>query len=176
LDEDSSVNSYQGKIVRVTLETVKLPDGHLFELERVWHPGGAAAVALDEQGQVCLLRQYRAIASDWIWEVPAGKRDQGEDPGETIRREVREEAGVEARQWTALGSYFSSPGIFDEVIHLYLARELRLGERAPEPHELIEVHWFPLDAALEMADRGEIVDGKTLVALYRTRDLLQHGQ
>ena len=169
------MNSYQGKIVRVTVETVELPDGRSFELERVWHPGGAAAVALDEQGKVCLLRQYRAIASAWIWEVPAGKRDNGEDPGDTIRRELREEAGIEARQWTGLGSYFSSPGIFDEVIHLWLARGLSFGEREPEPHELIEVHWFPLDQALEMADRGEIVDGKTLVALYRARDLLRRG-
>lgn len=163
---------YRGKIVDVSVETVSLPDGQEFELEHVWHPGGAAVVAVDGENRVCLLRQYRAIAKTWLWEVPAGKRDDGEEPLRTIQRELREEAGASAGEWIPLGQYYSSPGIFDEVIFLWLALNLAEVERDPEPHELIEVHWLDLDRVMEMARAGDIVDGKSLVALYRARDLL----
>ncbi len=175
MSRQSSRVKYQGKIVRVTVENVMLPDGRTFELERVWHPGGAAAVAIDGDGRICLLRQYRPVADGWMWEIPAGKRDQVEDPLQTIHRELREEAGITANQWTSLGRYYSSPGIFDEVIHLWLARDLSQGERQPEPHELIEVHWVEADRAMAMADSGEIDDGKTLIALCRVRELLRRG-
>jgi 8-oxo-dGTP pyrophosphatase MutT (NUDIX family) len=167
---------YRGKIVDVSVETVSLPDGQKFELEHVWHPGGAAAVAVDGEKRVCLLRQYRPIARDWMWEVPAGKRDDGEEPLQTIQRELREEAGVTAGQWIPLGRYYSSPGIFDELIHLWLADDLSEAERDPEPHELIEVHWLDLDRAMDMVRDGQIVDGKTAIALYRAHDILNgHG-
>lgn len=175
MSRQSSPVKYQGKIVRVTVEDVVLPDGRTFELERVWHPGGAAAVAIDGDGRICLLRQYRPVTDGWMWEIPAGKRDENEDPLQTIRRELREEAGISAEQWTPLGSYYSSPGIFDEVIHLWLARGLSHGERQPEPHELIEVHWVEPARAMAMVDNGEIDDGKTLIGLCRARELLRRG-
>lgn len=172
MTDKSPENVYQGRIVRVTVGEVALPNGHRMMLERVWHPGGAAVVALHGNGDVCLLRQYRAIAASWLWEIPAGKRDHGEPPELTASRELAEEAGSRAASWSSLGRYYSSPGIFDEVIHLYLAQELTPVAAAHERHEVIEVHWLPLGEALAMADAGEIIDGKTLVGLYRAAALL----
>jgi ADP-ribose pyrophosphatase len=167
---------YQGRIITLDLETVTLPNGSTMELEIVRHPGGAAVVALDDDGRVCLLRQYRHIAGGWVWELPAGKLDPGEGPFSTAQRELEEEAGVRAGQWKELGRHISSPGIFSEIIHLYLARDLRPATQSHEEHEVIEVHWIPFDEAVDMACRGEITDGKTLIGLMRTRLCLDAGE
>jgi ADP-ribose pyrophosphatase len=143
------------------------------DLEIVRHPGGAAAVALDADGQVCLLRQYRHVAGGWIWELPAGKLDDGEAPRSAAERELAEEAGVAAERWEDLGSELSSPGIFSEVIHLYLARDLRPVEPNTEEHEVLEVHWIPMAQALEWAQTGEIRDAKTVVGLFRAAARLE---
>lgn len=167
---------YRGKIIEVAVETVKLPNGATAELEIVHHPGGAAALALDEDERVCLLRQYRHAANGWLWELPAGKLSPGEAPEAAARRELQEEAGIRAGEWHSLGLMASSPGVFTEVIHLYLARRLRLGAAAPDAHEVIEVHWMPLAQALAWACSGEIVDAKTLIALFRAYEFLErHG-
>ena len=165
---------YAGKVVDLGLDTVKLPNGELVELEIVCHPGGAAAVAVDEQGRVCLLRQYRHAAGGWLWELPAGKIDAGETPAGTARRELIEEAGVEADDWTDLGFLFSSPGVFTEIIHLYLARGLHLVARKHESGEVIEVHWIPLSQAVRWCADGTISDAKTLIGLFRTEATTRH--
>ena len=115
---------YKGKVLKLNVERVKLPNGAVVELEVAHHPGGAAVVALDADGRVCLLRQYRHAAGGWITELPAGKIDNREPPLECARRELAEEAGVTARYWKRLGQFFSSPGVFTEVIHVFLARGL----------------------------------------------------
>lgn len=158
---------YHGPVVDVVAETARFPDGHEAELEIVRHPGGSAVVARDHAGAVCLLRQYRHVARDWIWELPAGKREGLEDPKRTAVRELEEEAGVRARQWRALGHTLSSPGVFTEVIHLYCAWDLAPGTRAHERLEYIEVHWIPLATALKWAADGEISDAKSVVGLFR---------
>lgn len=164
---------YRGKVIDVAVETVKLPNGREAVLEMVHHPGGAAVVALDDQERVCLLRQYRHAAGGWIWELPAGRRNPDEGPFETARRELLEEAGLEAEEWTDLGPMYSSPGIFDEVIHLWLARGLSEAAHAHEPGEVIEIHWLPLGQALDWCDDGIIADSKTLVGLYRAAAYLR---
>lgn len=158
---------YKGLIVSVTVETVTLPNGKQPRVEIVHHPGGAAAVALDSNRRVCLLRQYRPVFRDWIWELPAGKLDPGEGPLATAQRELIEEAGVQAGQWTDLGGIYSSPGVFSEIVYLYLARDLTAVPAATEEHELLEVHWVPFDEALRRAATGEIADGKTVSGLVR---------
>ena len=158
---------FRGRIIEVALETVRLPRGQEVELEIVRHPGGAAAVALDPDDRVCLLRQYRHAASGWLWELPAGKLDPGEDPFSTARRELSEEAGVLAANWLPLGSMISSPGVFTEVIHLYLGRDLTELPHAHESDEVIEIHWLPLGQALTWCLDGTIADAKTLVGLFR---------
>jgi ADP-ribose pyrophosphatase len=158
---------HRGRVIDLRLERVLLPDGQEVELEIVRHPGGAAAVAVDERGRVCLVRQFRHAAGGWLWELPAGKIDAGEDPARTAERELGEEAGVAAGRWSGLGTLHSSPGVCDEVIHLYLARDLAPVAQRLEHDELIEVHWVPLADAIAWAVSGRITDGKTLVGLFR---------
>src|ERR1044071_6203458 len=99
---------FRGRVITVTVDDVILPNGHRAQLELVHHPGGAAVVAIDETGRVCLLRQYRHAAGDWIWELPAGKLEPGEPPLGTAQRELIEEAGLHAREWASLGRLLSS--------------------------------------------------------------------
>lgn len=158
---------FRGRVVEVGVETVRLPNGRECNLEIIRHPGGAAAVVLDALGQVCLLRQYRHAGNGWLWELPAGKLDPGEDPFSTARRELIEEAGVEATTWRPLGQMLSSPGVFTEVIHLYLGEDLTPRPLAHEGDEVIEVHWLPLGQALAWCLDGTIRDAKTLIGLFR---------
>jgi ADP-ribose pyrophosphatase len=163
---------YAGKIVRLTLDTVLLPNGATAELEIVHHPGGAAVVALDVENRVCLLRQYRHAAGGWLWELPAGKLDNGEAPLLCAQRELEEEAGMRAQDWQSLGKIISSPGVFTEIVHLYLARALSAVPTRTEEHEVIEVHWLPWIKALRMTQTGEIEDAKTLAGLLRVQTLV----
>lgn len=164
---------FEGKIVSVRWETVELPNGKRPEVEIVQHPGGAAAVALDTKGRVCLLRQYRPVFRDWIWELPAGKLDPGEGPLATAQRELIEEAGVRAERWTPLGHVLSSPGVFSETVYLFVAQNLTAVPSALEEHELFEVHWVPLAEALRRAADGDINDGKTVAGIFRASRWLQ---
>ena len=159
---------YRGRVVTLDLVPVTLPNGHRLELEVVGHPGGAAVVALNSRGEVCLVHQYRHVADAWLWELPAGKLDGG-TPLDNARRELAEEAGVRARHWSSLGRYLSSPGVFREVVHLFLATDLEPCERQLEEDEVLSVHWLPLAEACRIAVHGEIVDGKTVVALWRAQ-------
>lgn len=124
-------------------------------------------VAIDAAGRVCLLRQYRHAAGGWVWELPAGKRDAGEDPQCTAARELQEEAGIVARRWHSLGGILSSPGVFTEVVHLYMARDLTHGAARAERHEVIEVHWLPLTEAVARVMDGDITDAKTVIGLLK---------
>jgi ADP-ribose pyrophosphatase len=158
---------FKGRVIDVGVETVRLPNGATAELEIVRHPGGAAVVALDDEGRVCLLRQWRHAGGGWLWELPAGKIDPGEDPAGTARRELLEEGGVEAGQWQGLGHMLSSPGVFTEVIHLYLARQLNRAGHAHGHDEIIDIHWLPFDQALTWCLDGTISDAKTLIGMFR---------
>lgn len=163
---------YRGKIIDLEIEQIETSSGHRFELEIVRHPGGAAGVILDADDRVCLLRQYRYILDEQIWELPAGVIDAGELPLETVQREAREEAGIIAADWLSLGSILSSPGVFTEVVHLFFARKiLHEGNTQHEPAEQIEVHWVPFDEAMSWCNAGKIRDAKTLIGLYRVKSL-----
>ena len=164
---EGSRQVFSGRIVSLSVEDVRLPNGEEVQLEIVRHPGGAAVVAVDDAGRVCLLRQYRHAAGGWLWELPAGKLDGSEPPAETARRELAEEAGVAAGNWVELGRVVSSPGVFTEVVHLYLARSLTPAPAAREHGEVFETHWVPLPEAVRRALSGEIVDGKTVIGLLR---------
>jgi ADP-ribose pyrophosphatase len=158
---------YRGRVIRLSIDEVQLPNGHRLPLEIVHHPGGAAVVALDAQRRVCLLRQWRHAAGGWVWELPAGKLEPDEPPAVTARRELAEEARVQASDWHDLGRYVSSPGVFTERIYLYLATGLSVAEGAQEDGEVFEVHWIPLSEALDWVDAGRIDDGKTGFGLLK---------
>lgn len=164
---------FRGRIVTLEVEDVELPNGARLRMEIVHHPGGAAIVAIDAMDRVCLLRQYRHAVGDWLWEVPAGKIDANEPPLETARRELAEEAGVAAGRWDSLGSTLTSPGVFTERVHLWLARHLEPAPAAPHDDEVFEIHWVPFDEALARALGGELCDAKTVIAIARAAGLLR---
>lgn len=157
---------YRGHVVDLGMETVCLPDGRQLELEVVRHPGGAAVVVLNTDNEICLLRQYRHAGGGWLWELPAGKLEAGETALTTAQRELEEEAGLRAQHWQTLANVLTTPGFCDEVIHLFLARDLQYVPAQHQEHECIEVHWLPFTSALGMAQRGEIRDAKTLLGLF----------
>ncbi len=163
---------FEGSIITVIRELAQLPNGRTAEFEVVRHPGGAATVALDGDSRVCLLRQYRHVVADWVWELPAGKLDRGEVPLAAAGRELGEETGVRARSWLPLGRILSSPGVFSEIIYLFLARDLDVRPSQPEEHELIEVYWLPLAEAVARALSGDIQDAKTVIGLLRAQNAL----
>ena len=165
---------YEGRIVKLRIESVRLPNGVLVDLELMRHPGAAAVAAVDDAGRVVLIHQYRHAAGGYVWELPAGVLDhEGESPGACAARELREEVGIEAREWTPLGRIFTTPGFCDEQIHLFLARGLTHMAHERDHDEVIdEVRDVPLDDALAMIRRGEIVDGKTVAGLYRAADAM----
>lgn len=165
---------YRGRIVHLTTEDVELPNGHRIELEIVRHPGAAAVAALDDDGHVTLLRQYRHAVGDYLWEVPAGKLDGGEAPRACAERELLEEAGLAAERFEAVGSMVTCPGFCDEVIHLFIATRLRRGTQALGADEVIDaVRSVPLGEAMAMIGRGEIRDAKTIAALVQAH--LRYG-
>lgn len=156
---------HAGRVLTLNLEQVKLPNGHVVELEIAHHPGGATIVAIDSAQRVCLLRQFRHAADGWITELPAGKLDGAEPPLECARRELAEEAGVAARRWDHLGQFFTSPGVLTEVIHVFLARDLVPCESRHEDHEVLEARWVPLEEAFRLVGSAKLQDAKTLVGL-----------
>jgi 8-oxo-dGTP pyrophosphatase MutT (NUDIX family) len=158
---------YDGRVIQVSVDTVDLPNGVRLPLEIVRHPGGAAVVAIDAGNRICLLRQFRHAAGGYIHELPAGKLEPGEPPDITVRRELAEEAALSAAHWESLGAYFSSPGVFTEVIHLYLASNLAPATAAPEAGEVYEVEWWPLEMAVQRALNGELTDAKTIIGILR---------
>jgi len=158
---------FTGRVIEVSVDDVQLPNGIRIPLEIVRHPGGAAVVAIDDQDRVCLLRQFRHAAGGYIFELPAGKLEPAEPPDVTARRELVEEASMSATAWSPLGTYFSSPGCFTEVIHLYLATGLRKTPGTPEQDEVFQVEWWPFETALQKALSGELTDAKTIIGILR---------
>ena len=164
---------HSGRIIDVSTERLLYANGREHDLDFVRHPGAAAVVAVDGAGRVCLVRQYRHGVTDFLWEIPAGKLDPGEAPQVCAVRELAEETGVAAGRWTSLGQFLPAPGIFTEVIHLYLARDLEVGTPAPDADEELEIQWLPLGEAVERVLRGEWNDGKTALGLWRAQYQLQ---
>lgn len=161
---------YSGRIISLDVDQVRFPNGSTGELEMVRHAGAAAVVPflsdpMGEDPQILLLKQYRYAAESYLYEIPAGRLDEGETPADCARRELQEETGCTAEQVEPLMSMYSTPGFSDERIHLFMASGLTQGNSGPEPDEFIEVEAMPLSRALNMVKAGEIPDGKTALAL-----------
>lgn len=165
MPEDKVRSLYRGRVVHLVSETVALPNGRTTTLEIVRHPGAAAIVPVDSETHVHLIRQFRHAAGGFIYEVPAGTLNPGESPQVCAARELMEEAGVRAGRLDRLGSIFTTPGFTDEVIHLFLARDLSPAEQNLDHDEVLSVVRVPLARAIEMCLRGELRDAKSLCAL-----------
>ena len=158
---------YNGKIVRLNVDTVRQESGESTIREVVLHPGGVAAVPVLDDGRIVLIRQFRYPLGKYIWEIPAGKLDSGQTPRDTIARELEEEIGYTAGTLTKMCSFYSSPGFCDEVIHLFIARDLVPCARRPETGEHITPAAHTLDECLKMIASGEIMDGKSVIGILR---------
>lgn len=179
LGKISGRRSYTGRIIAVDTDTVRFPDGSTGELDMIRHPGASAVVPFlsDPEGedpQLLLIKQYRYAAEQYLYEVPAGRLEPGEDPRDCAIRELREEAGCTARQMEFLTTIYTTPGFTDERIHLYMATGLERGDTAHEADEFMTVETMSLSEALRLIEQGSISDGKTVVAIlfaagYRAR-------
>jgi ADP-ribose pyrophosphatase len=164
----------QGRILEFRIDTVEAADGHRSTRDIAGHPGGVAVVAIDDEDRVLLVRQWRHATEGAVLEIPAGtldRHDDGsiEDHAGAAARELEEETGSLAGTWRYLGSFWTAPGFTSEMMHLYLARDLRAadaGGLGPDEDERLELHPIPFGEALAMADRGEIRDAKSLIGLF----------
>jgi len=155
---------FAGNLLTVQKNTVVLPDGRQSEREVVLHPGAAAVVAIDEDGYFILVRQHRTPVGAELWEIPAGKLDEGEDPLACAKRELREETGCVADTWVKLTAIWTAPGFTNEKIHLFAATDLTRDHSGlgGDPDEFIVVNRFSADQVKQMIVNGEITDAKSL--------------
>lgn len=158
---------YSGRVVKLDIHEVRLPNGAHSIREQVRHPGAVAIVALDADERVLLVRQYRLPAGQTLLELPAGtlNRETEEAPQEAAVRELREETGYQPGHLEALGGFFAAPGYTTEYIHLFLARDLSEAPLEQDIDEFIELVRMPLPEAIRAVETGAIVDGKTIVGL-----------
>jgi ADP-ribose pyrophosphatase len=164
---------FQGRIVDLSVDRVRLPNGNICDLELIRHPGAAAVVPVDDAGDVILVRQYRYAAGGWLVEVPAGKLDGGEAPEMCATREVEEETGFKTGRLSSLGWIWTTPGFTNEKIWLFLATDLTPSRSALQPDEILAVKRMPLAEAVDLALRGEIRDAKSVCALLRASHQLR---
>ncbi len=168
--QQASETLYAGKIFTLDRDAVRFPDGSTAPFDIARHPGASAVVPFlndpeGEEPQLLLLRQYRYAAGGYIYEIPAGRLDEGETPLACAARELKEETGCTAEQLVPLTSMFTTPGFTDEVIHLFMATGLTHGESNREADEFVDVMIMRLSEALELIHRGEIIDGKTVMGI-----------
>jgi ADP-ribose pyrophosphatase len=161
---------YTGKIINLDVDLVEFPNGSSGELEMIRHPGASAVVPFltDPRGddpQLLLIKQYRYAADGFMYEIPAGRLNPGEDPLECARRELQEETGCTAASLEHLYTMYTTPGFTDEKIHIYIATGLTHGPTALEADEFLTVETVSLSRALEMIRKGELNDGKTATAI-----------
>jgi len=179
----SSEVVFQSATFRIVHDKLIEPGGKENERDIIRHNGSAVILALDYTGSkkdpwVVMERQYRHAANQYLWELPAGKIEEGEDPVEGAQRELEEETGYHAKKWKPLVEFFASPGFLAEAMKVYLAEGLTVGAAHPEGDESIEVRMVKLSDVLKMIEKGMIVDGKTLISvlLFARQHKIKHGK
>lgn len=156
---------YKGKIISVQLDQVELPDGSKSVREIVKHPGAVAIVPFTKDGKMVVVRQFRKPLEKEIYEIPAGKLEQGEDPETCALRELEEETGYTPRKINFITSFYTSPGFANELLYLYEAEDLEEGKAHPDADEFVEMSEISLDEGLELMKNEQIHDAKTAFAL-----------
>lgn len=167
---------YNGNIITVNIETVLTPNGYTAQREIVKHPGAVAVVPVDEDGHVYFVRQFRKPVESITLEIPAGKIEKGETTEECARRELVEEIGLYPEKLEYITGFFTSPGFSDEVLHLFIARDLKQEKaQTSDGDEFIEVQKIPLAEAVKMAVDGRLKDSKTIIGVLIADRLLKKG-
>lgn len=158
---------YGGRKLRLQVDQVELPSGRRTTREVVYHPGSVGIVPVTREGDVFLIKQYRYAVGSAIYEIPAGTMEKWESPEKCAMRELEEETGFIARKLEKLGQFYTSPGIMNEIMHLYKATHLvKAGKARPPEEENIEVVRIRLSQAIDMIKKGEIMDGKTICGIF----------
>ena len=175
--EKQSQLIYDGRVLHLYRDTVTLPNGHEDLREYCKHNGGVCVLPLTDDGDVICVHQYRYAHREITLEIPAGKLERTDtDIRAAALRELREETGAICQNLIYLGKMYPSPALMDEVIHMFLAMELEMGQSSPDEDEFIECERIPFTKMLEMALNGEIPDAKTQLAVLKTNAILQIKQ
>jgi len=161
----SSKEIFKGKIIKVRVDKVALPDGNESTREIVEHADAVAVVAIDDDENVWMVRQYRKPVELTLLEIPAGIIEENEDPLAGAKRELAEETGLRAGHWEKILSYYSSPGFSDEMLYLYMARNLTEGEASLDKDEFLKIEKIPLEKAYRLIFEGKILDGKSIIGI-----------
>lgn len=164
----SSKTAYRGPVFSVVTDHVREPGGITVRRDVVRHQGSVVILALDDSSdepRVLLARQYRHPAKDYLWELPAGRIDEGEDALSGAKRELAEETGYTATRWKRILFFYASPGFLDETMAVYMATGLKTGEATPDEDEVIQKRFFPLAQLVKMIMKGAIRDGKTIASV-----------
>ena len=169
----SSKQIFDGKVVKLFVDQVELPDGSLAIREIVRHPGAVCVVPVDNDGNVVMIRQFRYPFGKVLLEIPAGKLEPNEDPLEAVKRELEEESGAVAGRIEHIGELYTTVAIFDEKIQIYLATDLTFVNAHPDQGEFLEVERIPLDTLVQMVMNGEIQDAKTQIAILKAHRILE---
>lgn len=165
---------YKGKIINLRRDDIELPDGNKAIREVVEHPGGVCVLPLTDEDEIIFVKQFRYPYMEEILEIPAGKRDSADEiPLECGIRELREETGASAKEFTDLGMLYPSPGYVGEIIYMFLAKGLTYGSDDRDEDEFLDVIKIPFDKALKMVLDGELKDAKTQTAILKTAVLLK---
>lgn len=160
-----STLEFSGRMLKLRVDEVELPNGRLARREVVEHPGAVAVVPLLSDGRVALVRQYRHPAGQVMLEIPAGKLDKGEDPGDCAARELEEETGYIASSMRKVASVYTTPGFTNEVIHIYVAEQMITSVQRLDEDEFLNVELLSRDELKRQIKAGEIIDAKTMLGL-----------
>jgi ADP-ribose pyrophosphatase len=179
--EDSSLEEkiigsqrvFDGRLLKVDTVDIELPNGNRKVHEVIRHPGAVCVIALDDEGRILLVRQYRTALERVTIEVPAGKLDAGEDPANAVQRELSEETGYTADNIRHLASFAPAAGYSDEIIHIYMATDLHAGKAHPDDDEFLSVEWVSLECLIDSVLDGRIEDSKTMISALIC-DALRH--
>ena len=162
----STKRVFEGVLLKVDKDSVKLPNGKITTRELVRHPGAVAVVAITDQNEIIFVEQYRYPLGTVMLEIPAGKLDLGEEPLACAKRELSEETGFEAAEWIPLNAIATTPGFSDEVIHLFVAKKLKQFYQHTDSDEFITIKRFSMDTVKMMVAKGIVYDAKTICALF----------
>jgi ADP-ribose pyrophosphatase len=177
--KETAVNSeykFNGRVINLRFDEVELPNGARSTREIVEHNGGVCVLAIDDDKSVTLVRQYRHPYHTTVLEVPAGKLEKGEDPLSAGKRELREEVGLIAADYTDIGRLYPSPGYTEEIIYMYLATNLTVTDTDPDDDEFLEIVKMPLADAVALVMDGTIKDAKTQAALLKAHLILKENE
>lgn len=172
----SSQLIFDGRILKIIVDDVELPNGHKSKREVACHPGGVCIAPIDDDNNLYFVRQYRYPYHEVVLELPAGKLEKGQTPLENGKRELKEEVGAEGYSYISLGQLYPSPGYTNEIIHLYACKIKSLGQQQPDEDEFLNVEKIHIDKAVEMVLNNQLPDAKTQTAVLKLASLLKSGK